>query len=124
MPPPVAVVDCEEVAGEDPLQPRVTLRLLRRQDRFGPAPPAAVLRMGRLGGLLVAVELPREVGPPLGRVDVVLGHVDQPHVGVLRLLLALGDVDEQGGGAEGAEGEGAGDERDEEPALLLGGLGC
>src|SRR5664280_3633538 len=57
-----------------------------------------------------------------GRVDVVLRHLDELHVGVFGLLLPLGDVDEQGGGAEGPEGEGARDEGDEQPALLLGGL--
>jgi hypothetical protein len=41
---------------------------------------------------------------------------------VLGLLLPLGDVDEQGGGADGHEGEDADDEGDEE-AALPGGLG-
>ena len=116
----VAVVDREEVPGEDALQPRVALRLLRRQLALGGAAGAAVLRARRLGGALVVVELARPVLAPLRRVGVVLGDLDELHVGVLRLALALADVHEQRGDADRHEGEDAGDEGDEERAILLG----
>ena len=116
----VAVVDREEVAREDPRQPRVPRGFLGRHEAFRPAPASAVLRVCRLGGALVPVVLAGPVRAPLGRIDVVLRHLGEPDGGVPGLLLPLGDVDEQGADAEGDEGEDARDEGDEEPSFLSG----
>jgi hypothetical protein len=90
---PVAVVERERVAEEHALEPRVALDLLLGQ-RLTAAVPAEA-GAGGLGGEVVAVELLRPVHAPQRRVGRVLGDLDHPEVGCLRLALALEDVHQQ-----------------------------
>ena len=87
---PIAIVDRERVAREQPLQPRIAVDLLVGQ-RLG----TAVLRAADVRRAAVSVVLARPVHSPRRRVGRLLVDLDQAQVGILRLLLALEDVHEQ-----------------------------
>src|SRR5262249_57976881 len=90
---PIAVVDRERVAGEDPLEPRVAIELLLGRPTVARAEAApAVLRGRRQRGLQIRVVLHRPVLAPHLGVDRVLGHIDQPDERLPCFLLALEDV--------------------------------
>ncbi len=114
--PPVAVVDREGVAGEDPPEPRVPVELLLgRPAVAGPEPAPAVLGGGGERGPEVGVVLRGPVlAPDLG-IGGVLGHLDQPDERLPRLLLPLEDVREQGEQQDGHPGGADGAQDDQEP---------